>query len=453
METPQEKKYRQMTESPIGPLILRLAIPCIISMLVTAFYNMADTFFAGMLNNNSATGAVGVVYSVMALIQAIGFFFGQGSGSFISRELGSQNRDAASKMVATGFSCSLLFGIVVMLIGLLFLDPLTRLLGSTETIFPYARSYLRIILLGTPWMSTALVLNNQLRFQGNAVYGMAGITTGALLNIVLDPLLIFVCNMGVSGAALATVISQFISFCILLAGTARGSNLHIRLSQTQFQWEYLKNIFRGGFPSLARQSLASIATISLNLAAKEYGDVAIAAMSVTQRIMMFGASAMLGFGQGFQPFCGFNYGARRYRRVIQGFWFSVKISSLFLLGIGALGFLYAPHLIAIFRDDPQVIACGTVALRAQCVTLFTHAFLVMSNMMLQTTGRAGPATFLSMARQGLFFLPLILILPLFLDLTGVQIAQAVADCFAAMCAVLVQRRTLKQLSTIPEPLS
>ena len=450
METPQEKKYRQMTESPIAPLILRLAFPCIISMLVTSFYNMADTFFVGKLNNNSATGAVGVVYSVMAIIQAIGFFFGQGSGSFISRELGKQKRDTASKMVATGFSCSLLFGVAISTLGLLFLDPLTRLLGSTETIFPYAKSYLRIILLGTPWMSTALVLNNQLRFQGNAIYGMVGITTGALLNIILDPVLIFVCNMGVSGAALATVISQFISFCLLLVGTTRGSNLRIHLSQTQFRFEYLKNIFKGGFPSLARQSLASVAAISLNLAAKNYGDVAIAAMSVTQRIMMFGASAMLGFGQGFQPFCGFNYGARKYKRVIQGFWFAVKVSSLFLLGIGVLGFSYAPQLISIFRDDPQVIACGTVALRAQCMTLFTHAFLVMSNMMLQTTGRTGPATFLSMARQGLFFLPLILILPWLLGLTGVQIAQAVADCFAVACAILVQRRTLKELSVMSE---
>ena len=183
----QDAKYHQMTEEPVGRLIRRLAVPCIISMMITAFYNLADTFFVGQMHSNAATGAVGVAFSLMAVIQAIGFFFGHGAGNYVSRELGRQNRDGAEKMAANGFFLALLAGTAVLLLGQLFLTPLTRLLGSTETILPYARSYLRIILIGAPWMTASLVLNNLLRFQGSAVYGMVGITVGAVLNIALDP--------------------------------------------------------------------------------------------------------------------------------------------------------------------------------------------------------------------------------------------------------------------------
>ena len=296
MEDKQEQKFHQMTEEPVGRLICHLALPCIISMLVTAFYNMADTFFVGMLDSDSATGAVGVVFSLMAIIQAVGFFFGHGSGNFISRELGKHHYEEASNMAATGFFSALATGLVICVLGQIFLEPLAYLLGSTDTILPYAKAYLRFILLGAPWMTASLVLNNQLRFQGSAAYAMVGITSGAVLNIALDPLLIFVFGMGVAGAALATIISQFISFCLLLVGCSRGGNLRIRVSRVQLKWSYYSQVIRGGLPSLARQGLASIATICLNLAAKPYGDAAIAAMGVVQRIMMFGASAMIGFG-------------------------------------------------------------------------------------------------------------------------------------------------------------
>ena len=254
-------------------------------MLVTSFYNMADTFFVGMLKSNAATGAVGVVFSMMAIIQATGFFFGHGSGNFISRELGRRNPEAASNMAATGFFSALAFGLLICALGQLFLEPLAYLLGSTDTILPYAKAYLRIILLGTPWMTASLVLNNQLRFQGSAFYGMIGIASGAVLNIGLDPLLIFVFDMGIAGAAWATIISQFISFCLLLAGCSRGGNLHIHISRVQLKWSYYAMIVKGGLPSMARQGLASVATICLNQAARSYGDAAIAAMAETGREM------------------------------------------------------------------------------------------------------------------------------------------------------------------------
>ena len=441
-----ELKYKQMTEPPVWKLICRLAVPCIISMLVTSFYNMADTYFVGMLKSNAATGAVGVVFSMMAIIQAVGFFFGQGSGTYISRELGRQNYQEASNMAATGFYSALAAGALICILGQVFLEPLAYLLGSTPTILPYTEAYLRVILLGAPWMTASLVLNNQLRFQGSASYAMVGIVSGAILNIALDPLLIFVFDLGVAGAGWATIISQFVSFCLLLKGCSKGSNIQIHIRNVKLKWFYFKMIVRGGLPSLARQSLASVATICLNHAAQPYGDAAIAAMGVVQRIAMFGASTMLGFGQGFQPVCGFNYGAGLYSRVKTGFWFCVKVSFVFLAGVGVLGYIFAPQLVALFRDDPEVIEFGTRALRFQCLTIWVQSWVVMSNMMMQSIGRTVPATFLAVARQGLFFIPAVLLLPPVLGALGIQAAQSAADILTFACAIPIQLRVLKSFT-------
>ena len=309
---------------------------------------------------------------------------------------------------------------------------------------------MRIILLGAPWMAGSLVLNNQLRYQGSAVYAMVGIVSGAVLNIALDPLLIFGLELGVAGAGWATIISQFVSFCILLVGCSKGSNLKLRFQCIRFRWFYFQMIIRGGLPSLARQCLASFATICLNRAAGGYSDAAIAAMGIVQRIMMFGASTMIGFGQGFQPVCGFNYGAGLYHRVKQGFWFCIKVSLIFLSSVSALMFLFAPQIISVFQDDPEVIRYGALALRFQCISFPAHSWIVMSNMMEQSIGRTVPATFLAAARQGVFFIPAILLLNYFLGLTGVQMAQAVSDLLTLACAVPIHihvMRTTEKMRT------
>lgn len=448
MDERQERKFHEMTETPVSRLICRLALPCIISMLVTSFYNMADTFFVGMLKSNSATGAVGVVFSMMAVIQAVGFFFGHGSGNFISRELGKQHFEEASNMAATGFFSAMAAGALICVLGQIFLEPLAVFLGSTETILPYTKAYLRVILFGAPWMTSSLVLNNQLRFQGSAAYAMVGIASGAVLNIGLDPLLIFTAGLGVAGAAWATIVSQFVSFCLLLAGCSRGGNLHIHISRVQLKLPWYIQIVRGGLPSLARQGLASVATICLNRAAGPYGDAAIAAMGVVQRIMMFSASAMIGFGQGFQPVCGFNYGAKLYHRVKEGFWFCVKTATLFLAAVGALGALFAPQLIALFRDDPEVVQIGAMALRFQCATLCLSGWIVMSNMMLQTIGKTAGATFLAMSRQGIFFIPLVYLLSHALGLLGVEMTQSASDILTFACAVPIQLRALREFDRL-----
>ena len=440
-----------MTEPPVQKLICRLAVPCIISMLVTSFYNMADTYFVGMLKSNAATGAVGVVFSMMAIIQAVGFFFGQGSGVYISAQMGKKNYQEASNMAATGFYSALFTGLVICVVGQIFLEPLAYLLGSTPTILPYTEAYLRVILFGAPWMTASLVLNNQLRFQGSANYAMVGIVSGAILNIALDPLLIFVLDLGVAGAGWATIISQFVSFCLLLKGCSKGSNIHISYKNIKVKWFYYHQIIRGGLPSLARQSLASLATICLNHSAQPYGDAAIAAMGVVQRVTMFGFSTMLGFGQGFQPVCGFNYGAGLYSRVKEGFWFCVKISVMFLAAVSLLGFLFAPTVIGLFRDDPEVITFGSRALRFQCITFTLQSWVVMSNMLMQSTGRTVPATFLAVARQGLFFIPMVLILPAILGVTGIQMAQSAADLLTFLCAVPIQIRVLRSFPKEDQP--
>lgn len=448
----QDEKYRMMTEAPVPGLIGRLAVPTIISMLVTSFYNMADTFFVGRIGT-SATAAVGVAFPVMAVIQALGFFCGHGSGNSISRKLGAQKNDAAEELAATGFFGGLLLGVLVLIFGLLFLTPLSRILGSTDTILPYTKEYLRIILIGAPWMTVQFVLNNQMRFQGNAFYAMIGVGFGAILNIILDPILIFGFQMGIAGAAAATVISQLISFCLLFAGVRISGCIPIRLKNIRLSRERLREITGGGLPSLFRQGLGSVAAMTLNIAANPYGDAAIAAMSVVSRIFMFAISALIGFGQGFQPVCGFNYGAKKYGRVREAFWFCVKISTVFLGILAVLGFLLSGHLIGIFRDDPEVIRIGTVAVRFQCATLILNGWIVMNNMMTQTMGKTFYASLLASARQGLFFIPALLILPRIFGLTGIQSAQAAADVFAFLLSVVLYRKVMDELKIEEESLS
>lgn len=435
--TNPEEKRKYLTEEKIPTLVLNMAVPSIISMLITSFYNMADTFFVGQIGT-TATAAVGVIFPLMSIIQALGFTFGHGSGNYISRKLGQGEVEDAKKMAATGFVSALVAGAIFGLVGLIFLDGLVGILGATPTIAPYARQYAMYILIGTPFMASSLVLNNQLRFQGSAFFGMIGMGVGAVLNIALDPLFIFVLDMGVSGAALATILSQIVSFCLLLRGCTRGGNIAISLKNFSPSWARYKEIARGGTPSLFRQGLGSVATICLNFAAGIYGDAAIAGMSIVTRVLQFANSAIIGLGQGFQPVCGFNYGAKLYGRVRKAFWFTVSLAFCVLLIGSIVGIAFAPQIIAIFRkEDLEVIKIGALSLRLQCIFLPLSAFVVGSNMMLQTIGKPVKASISAAARTGLFFVPAILILPQFFGLLGVQMSQAVADlCSFVLCVPL-----------------
>ena len=427
----RDEQLKRMTEAPIGPLIISLAIPTILSMLTTALYNTADTYFVSQLGT-SASGAVGVVFCLMAIFQATGFTLGMGAGSVISRRLGGGDAASASAYGSASFFSALTLGTCICILGQIFIDPLMVLLGSTPTILPYARAYARWILLGAPVMCCCFVMNNILRAEGHSAFAMCGLVTGGLLNIVLDPIFIFTFGLGISGAAAATLLSQCVSFTILASFFLRGKSMvGISVKNLPRRAATYCEIVRLGFPSLSRQGLASISTAALNASAGAYGDAAVAAMSIVGRIFMFILSVMIGLGQGFTPVVGFNYGSRRYSRVREAFWFTVKAGMALMTALTLAGWIFAPEIIALFRaDDAEVIAIGTRAMRFQCAALLLQPLFVATNMMHQASGFAWRATFLACTRQGIYFLPLIIVLPRMFGMTGVEITQTVSDVFS-----------------------
>jgi putative MATE family efflux protein len=445
MSQAANSKFDQMTGAPVEKLVCRLAVPTIAIMMISSMYNMADTYFVGSLGT-SATGAVGISFSLMALIQAVGFFFGHGTGNYISRALGARNTADAEIMAATGFFTAFAIGTCITLGGTLFLDPLARFLGATDTILPFARDYLRFILLGAPFMVSSLLLNNLFRFQGSAFLGMLGMVSGAALNIGLDPLFIFVLGMGIKGASLATMISQTTSCLLLLAICFRGKEtIPIRLRNFRPSPGRYANIARGGTPSLLRQGLMSLSMILLNRAAGFYGDAVIAAISIVTRVVMMMNSAVLGLGQGFQPVCGFNYGARRYDRVKRAFWFCVRLTTALLCLLALGSFIFAPRIIALFRrDDPEVIRIGALALRFQSCVIPLGGWIVLNNMMLQTMGKAVPASLLAFSRQGLFLIPLLFTLVPLLGIPGIQLCNPIADFCTFLLALPLGIHTLRK---------
>lgn len=447
MQPRHRDNYEFLTQAPVSRVILTMAVPTIVSMLVTCFYVIVDTYFVGQLNTQS-TAAVGIVFPLMSLIQAIGSFFGHGSGAYMSRELGARRTDNASSMATTGLVYALQTGILIAILALFFLRPLSLLLGSTATSLPYTEQYMAIILIGAPFQIASFTLNSQLRMQGNARYAMWGIISGALLNVVLDPILIFACNLGLRGAALATVIGQIVSVAVLLAMCHFRATTGVRLRPRFFSlhWHYVREIVYGGSPSLSRQGLASISVVLLNVAAAGYGDAAVAAMSIVSRVTMFVMAVIVGLGQGFQPFCGYCYGAALYNRLRHGFWFTVRVGFVFLLCFSAFFFCFAEQTIAVFRDDAIVIAVGSTALRWHLAVYPLNAYIMAGNMMLQTTRRPIRANVLSSARRGLVFIPFILILPHLFGLMGIAMCQAVCDVVTFIIAIPIVRSAFREMT-------
>lgn len=437
-------KYTFLTQVPVHRVIGAMAIPTIISMLLTSMYNLVDTFFVGKINTQS-TAAVGIVFSVMFFIQAFSFFFGNGSGNYISRQLGAQNTKDAEVMASTGLFYTLVFSLIVMLLGWFFLEPISILLGSTPTILPYTRQYLGISLLGTPFIMGTFCINNQMRFQGFTKYSVYGAISGSIINCLLDPVFIFGFSMGVSGAAVASVIGQISGFVIMLIMSQKEGVIHYTHRRISFEGRFVKEIIAGGTPSISRQGLASVSTIALNSVAGNYGDAAIAAMSIVTRISMFIFSVIVGLGQGFQPMCGFCYGAKLYERVKEGFWFGTKIGTFFLLFWSVILIIFSGEVVSLFRDDPEVIAIGIPALRYQMIIFPACSFMMMANMMMQTCRKTIRANILAASRQGLFFIPLIFVLPYFYGLFGVEICQAVSDIISLIVTIPIVWSAFKEM--------
>lgn len=442
----KDAQYKKMTEQPVSRLILSLAVPTIISMMVTAVYNTADTYFVSQLGT-SASGAVGIVMSLMGIIQSSGFLIGMGAGSWMSRLLGEKKESLASEVAASAFYFALVIGALIAACGLIFLDPLITLLGATETIRPYAMEYAQYILYAAPFLITSLTLNKMLCAEGKARFAMVGIAFGGVLNMFLDPLFIFVFHMGIAGAAVATALSQMTSFCILLYMFASGRTIaKLNLRGAARTWRRYAQIASYGMPSFFRQGLASVAMIALNKQAAVYGDYAVSAMAIVSKIFMLVFSVVIGFGQGYQPVAGYNYGAKKYGRVKNAFLFMTWTATFFMVVLGAIGFLAAPQVLRLFIDsDPAVVRTGTQAMRLQCMAMPFLPLATCCNMTFQTIGKSKTATLLASARQGYVFLPFVLILPRFFGMDGVEMAQPLADAISFFICIPFTARFFKQL--------
>ena len=433
--TKEEKQFIKMTTGSPQKLVIKLGLPTITSMLITSIYNIADTFFVSQLGK-SASGAVGVVFGLTAIIQAIGFTFGMGSSSLISSLLGQKKNEEAQKVASSGFYCAISIGMIITIITLVFMNPILRLLGATETVLPYAKSYVMYIAIGFPIMIASFVLNNILRGEGKAKLAMIGLTTGGILNIFLDPIFINVLDLGISGAAIATLISQVVGVTILLSMfifKRTITTLNIKLLSRSFSTYF--EIVKVGLPSLSRQGLASIASILLNRSAGAYGDSALSAMTIVSKVFMVIFSVGLGIGQGYQPVCGYNFFAKKYGRVKKALLFTFLSSSIFMTTLCVLVYFFASTVMGFFIDDEEVIQIGTKALRYQCIALPFLSLNVMCNMTFQSIRYKWRSTFLSSLRQGVFFIPLVFILPSIFGLDGVEAIQSTSDFLTFLVSV------------------
>ena len=441
-----DRQYKEMTETSVEKLILRLSVPTIISMLVTNIYNMADTFFVGKLGT-SASAAIGIVFSLMTINQALGFMCGHGCGSNISRKLGNKQGDEAIKFASTGFFMSLFLGVLIMIIGIIFMEPLLRIMGSTDTIMPYAKSYGICILLSAPFMTGSCVLNNVLRYEGKAALAMVGLTLGGVLNIIGDPIFIFVLNMGTLGAGISTAVSQVISFFVLLSMFG-GDRTVSRLRFSAISWDIkdILNILYTGLTSLIRQGMMSVSKMVLNYMSMPYGDAAIAAMSIVSRVCNFIFAIALGISQGFQPVSAFNFGAKKFKRVKRAFIFCCGLSMIILGILSVLSLIFSGHIIGLFRDDADVIGVGTFALRAQCIVLFISPITLAASMMFQGAGENLASSIASFLRSGITFIPMVAILPRFFGIYGIQLAQPVADVISFVVVMPLIVRFFKKIN-------
>ncbi len=449
-EERERKQFIKMTKTAIPRLIIELGIPTMLSMMVTSLYNLADTYFVSLLGDDAVTAAVSNLLALMSVIQAIGFTYGMGSGSIVSRLLGKRDREGADKVASSAFFIACVSGVIILVLGLLFLTPLMKLFGSLdETVLGYSKQYALYILIAAPFMCMSFVLNNVLRAEGKAVLSMIGLIVGAVVNVVLDPLLIFVADMGIKGAAIATCASQMLSFGILLAMFLSGKTIvRLRIRSIARTFSVYSDIIATGFPSFCRQILASLCSIFLNRAAFTYGgDSAQAAFGVVQKIFMLAFSISLGIGQGYQPVLGYNYSAKRFDRVRAGYLFTLTFSTTLMTAFAIVCAIIAPQLMQVFSLSEKATEIGALALRLQCICMPLLPTNFMAGLTYQVVGNKAIASVLSISRQGLFYIPAVLILPSIWQLLGVQSCQAVADFFAFFFALpftLLFFKTLKK---------
>ncbi|MCR4793329.1 MAG: MATE family efflux transporter [Lachnospiraceae bacterium] len=454
MTDDEARQYKKMILTPPGRLIFRLAVPTVISMLITMIYNLVDAYFVGRLGT-SASAAIGILVNVNAGFQAFGFMYGQGSGSKIARLLAAGKKGDADRILTVGLTGALLTGLVLTAFVMAFLRPIIYLLGSTDTIYPYAHTYAFYVLLSAPVLCASCVLNNVMRYEGRAFFAMFGLVSGGVLNMILDPVLMFGCGLGIKGAALSTMISQYVSFLILLSMFLRHKTISaiklscLRLPLRELMGDAL-SIIKTGLPSLIRQLFAVLSNATLNNCSKPYDDPAIAAMTIDGRVLMFIASAMIGIGQGFQPVSAFNYGSKKFKRLRRSIFVTWRAGTIIMFALAVAGFTHTADIIRIFlKDEPEtvdmVLYYGVPALRFMCVSVVLQPVSVVGNMLFQSIGEARVSSFLSSLRSGLCYIPCLLILPHFLGFTGIQCSQMCADIMAVVITLPFMIRFLGRI--------
>ena len=429
-------RHQMMLYEPVIKVVTILSIPMIISMLVDSLYNIADTYFVSQLGK-AATAAVGVNDSMTHFIRACGMGFAFGASSYISRLLGAKRDEEACRVGNTTFFTSMIVLSALALVAYLFVDPLVSLLGATESAKPYAMSYARFILLSAPFTAGEVTLSHMLRSEGSTRYSMFGMVSGCVVNVALDPLFIHTFGLEVAGAAIATTISKVVSFCVLLLPFLRKKTmLELRFSYFTPKWSIYKEVARMGIPTFLRASLMSTSTVVINNFAGSFGDSALAAVSVANKCTRFVGSAIMGFGQGYQPVAGYCYGAKRFHRVNRSFWVCTMIGAVMAVVIGGAMGIFSPQLVAVFAaKDDEIVRIGTLMIRTQCITMFAHVWVMIINGLFQALGRAIPATILGLSRQVICLIPAVIVLSLAFGVNGLAVSQATADLLSLAIAI------------------
>ncbi len=421
------------------PLLIKMAIPTIIGMLVSVTYNFSDAFFIGMLDNKSMTAAIGVVFSFISIIQAIGFWFGYGSGNVMSRKLGEKNEHEATIIASLGIVLAVVSGLIIAVLAEVFVEPLAKLIGgnASQNLLEFTIAYLKIIIISIPFTLYAITIYNQLRLCGNPKDGMLGLLSGMLSNMVLDPIFIFVFKMGFVGAGYATLTGHIIAAVILTLLAKQNGNIAVRFNRVKFSKKRIYHILMGGAPNFSRQSITSIAMVLLNVVAARYGESLIAALTASSRIVAFPIMIMVGWGHGFQPICAMNYGAKQYARVKQAFKLTAVIGTIFLVIASIFIFVFAETLIGYLSKNNEVIAIGATLIKLQAITLPLFGFLATSSMLMQNVGRYLAALVIATSRQGTLYIPLLLILPALFGKMGIYLLQPAADLLTLIPVVVI----------------
>lgn len=443
----KEMKRKAILNDALLPLLIKTSIPTIIGMLVMVIYNLTDTFFVGILNNKSMTAAIGIVFSFMSFIQALGFWFGYGSGNIMSKKIGEQNEDEAKNLASIGIFFAISSGLIIAFLSQIFIIPLAKFLGgnASNDLLKFTIDYLQIIILSIPFGLYSLTVYNQLRLCGNVKEGMTGLLFGMITNMILDPVMMFTLKLGFIGAGYATLTGQIVGSFVLTYFSFKSGNISLNLN---FNKERIYHILAGGMPNFLRQSITSIALILLNITAAKYGDSLLAALTVSSRISALAYMIMIGWSQGFQPICAMNYGAKQYTRVKDAFKLTATIGSIFLIFSAILLYIFSSELVKTMTSDIEVISISVQILRMQCITMPFVGFFAVSSMLLQNIGKYLMASILSVSRQGIFFIPLLYILSGLFSKYGIYLLQPFSDILSFALAVFMVRSVWKSFVKI-----